>query len=159
MFAHRNTMEFIPIGFAIKFIYFAISLWKSLDFSLSVPSVLRGTIQFEAVKLNFQNDSPKWKWLFYCMDRVHRVKFVCFHIKIFQSKMHNDDLSTNTHLCVFCILCVWVRDWWISLYCNDPYLHNTQHTNARDVQNKCENWKERKTSCESERVRVKQRYL
>lgn len=45
----------------------------------------------------------------------------------------------RTLICVFFVLCVCVRDWLISLYCNDPYLHNTQHTNARDVRNKYEN--------------------
>lgn len=78
---------------------------------------------------------------------VHCLKFVCFHIKIFQRKMHSDDLSTNIHLC-FCTVCVRASDCLISLYCNDPYLHNIQHTDARDVRNKFENSKERKNACE-----------
>lgn len=103
---------------------------------------------------------PKWKWHFdcvsthHCMEYVYRLKFVCFHIKIFQRKMHNDDLSTNNEIHLyFCIVFVCVCDWLIPLYCNDPYLHNIQHTNARDVRNKFENWKERKKKRPRERKR------
>lgn len=90
-------MDFIAIEFAVKFIYFAIGMTFGSG-NRSVPSVLRRTIQFEAVELNFHNGNGTFA-AFQLIIALDHVQFVCFHIKIFQSKMHNDDLSTNTHLC------------------------------------------------------------